>query len=218
MTDRDPTDPADPTDRWKERAGIAEQRAELSEQRADVSEHRADASERRADAQEVLITAQNVTVEASQATLADTRDALRAVMQEITELRETMQTVYLSKQEVEAQFPDRREVTRRRRLSLAILGTILFSFIQAHDVHVEECGPGARTERIIDTFLHEPDPPETLDERLRSVGSKPTSVVCDMSFPTHKHDELATNNGGQAVGFAIYGGVMLAVIVWYRRA
>lgn len=206
------------------RADIADQRADVAEHRADVAEHRADVAERRADsaetqsmAQDLRITAQVVNVETGETNLVEARAALESVASQITTLRETLQTVYLSRSELEEKFADRREVTRRRRASLIVLAVALFTFIQAQDLHVEYCGPGHRVERMVDVFLDSPLPRETLSDRMREVGRSPVSPLCDITFPTHRHGDAEHNPTARPSGFMIYGTAVLAAYVWYRR-
>lgn len=113
--------------------------------------------------------------------------------------------------------PTRAELNERRhtaaiRLCLAFL-LLVFVAVQFEDVHVEACGPGARSEVVLNAILSgrigASGNITTAD--IRAVGGKGKSNFgCDSFFPTHTHGGGSWPSSWNLVGllgYATIGGL-----------
>lgn len=96
--------------------------------------------------------------------------------------------------------PDRLEIEGKRRrwvltLIIVIVGVMFFT-----DHHTETCGPGARTERVVNAFLSG----ETNPRVLRRLAEPSTSIVCDIAYPLHSHRNEPYPSNESLIGVLLY--------------
>jgi hypothetical protein len=133
---------------------------------------------------------------------------------EVRELRETLQQVYLTREQMAQTFPTRAETTRKRVLASLILVVVVVIGVQVHDLHVEACGPGAAAKHAIETAA---DDPEIALAELVEAMYDPVPAHCDILFPTHRHNDVAAQSDHRPSGVALYLGIVFVVTYIYRR-
>ncbi len=105
---------------------------------------------------------------------------------------------------------------KRRRLLVGLLAALLL-VIWAHDQHVEECGPGARSEHAIEALLRG----EPRDEVARALEGVDAPKACDVTFPLHDHDDNGWPAAFNALGLLAFLALFIGLAGWllagYRR-
>ncbi len=98
---------------------------------------------------------------------------------------------------------------KRHRLLVSLLAALLL-MIWAHDQHVEECGPGARSEHAIEALLRE----EPRDEVVRAVEGAGAPKLCDVTFPLHDHDGNGWPAPFNVLGLLAYLALFVGLAGW----
>lgn len=110
-----------------------------------------------------------------------------------------------------ARRPPRREVERKRRLTALAVAVWSLLLIFVHDVHVEHCGPGSRTEAVVQAFLNGEDD----FERLRAASMPDSAFLCDLTFPLHSHDSPPREAAPAIIlGVVLYGAAITGGVWW----
>ena len=108
--------------------------------------------------------------------------------------------------------PSRVESTYRRRLSLLLVIFLIFITVQTVDVHTENCGPGRRSEEIVDGILTGKIDSQ---EAFREVSSEATpSWFCGATFPTHTHDGQEWPEPQHMIGLLAYLAFFGSLAAW----
>lgn len=110
-----------------------------------------------------------------------------------------------------AHRPPRREIERKRRLTALMVAIWSLVLIFVHDIHVEHCGPGSRTEAVVEAFLAGED--DVADLRAQSIPVSP--FLCDLTFPLHSHDSPPEQAAPAVIlGFILYGAAIGGGLWW----
>lgn len=126
--------------------------------------------------------------------------------------------------EAVASRPPREEVDLKRRRTIAALAVYGFALIFLQDQHVENCGPGARAEKVIVAVAAQraPEPGRTQGESSlakiqRIIAETEQSPLCDVTFPLHGHEERGYPSGWGVLGLLLYGGAGGGLAYWANR-
>ncbi len=98
---------------------------------------------------------------------------------------------------------------KRRRLLVGLLAVVAM-VIWAHDQHVEQCGPGARSQHAVEAQLRG----EPRDEVVRSVEGVGAPKLCDVTFPLHDHDGNGWPAAFNVLGLLAYLTLFLGLAGW----
>lgn len=138
--------------------------------------------------------------------LARIAEKLNQVLRELASIRTELQD-----------RPTRSETVQRRRGSILLILFIIVSVAWITDVHIENCGPGGRTEPIVERFLEQAHEGSGFDiEELMKTARRPLSDHCDITWPVHTHESDPWPSTGNLIGLASYILIFGALYVWYR--
>jgi hypothetical protein len=114
--------------------------------------------------------------------------------------------------------PRAHEVTRARRGSVLLMMLALLGAVFVLDEHVERCGPGHRSEYVLEALVTSASEGRrmTPEEFQRVVTEGTPSDWCGITFPLHTHDSEGWPQRQHALGFAIYAAAVLGGILWWR--
>lgn len=111
--------------------------------------------------------------------------------------------------------PTARNVTFWRRLSVVLVLVLVLVSIQTVDLHAEACGPGHRSEAIVDELvaghLH------SREDLNRVAAEHEPSGWCGFTFPTHVHDHKSWPRKQHLAGMAMYA-IIVALGAWWVLA
>ncbi len=115
--------------------------------------------------------------------------------------------------------PTAAELAFKRRRVVAAMLCCMFTIIFVHDIHVENCGPGARAEASIDAVINAPpnrEPGRTLEEVQKLINQQPPRPLCDLTFPLHGHDGERFPSPGALAGGMLYLIGAVVLYLWAR--
>lgn len=107
------------------------------------------------------------------------------------------------------------EAVKRRGAAMALAAFILLS-MQVQDIHVEACGPGARSQAGI-SYTAKTSVEEFDRSKMQRLLDSPVPGICDITSPLHSHDsDRFWPTGENLAGLLIY--LLLGILgyVWYR--
>jgi hypothetical protein len=150
----------------------------------------------------------DVQAAADSSAVEDARDGAYTIIDSmIGSVDDLVEEVVLLREAVDLR-PTAQDVSHRRRLSVAAMLLYGLLIIFGHDQHVEYCGPGARSERLLSEFAQIQEfTPEEIAALQRSYDVSP--AWCDVAFPLHSHDV----QGGFPGRWSILGGGIYAVLI-----
>jgi hypothetical protein len=143
-------------------------------------------------------------------------NAVMGLTTEVRGLRGDMNR-YAPRDEVERKFDSKERARAKRVTAIVALLFLLIGSVQFTGYYVQECGPGARSSRVLDSLLGGLD---SREEFLEISRDRP-QPVCDMIIPT-SGDEEGWPSKWNLIGFGMYsillvGGATLVYMV-NRRA
>lgn len=108
--------------------------------------------------------------------------------------------------------PTRAESNRRRRLAIWFFVLYGFLLFWGHDIHLENCGPGARNAAAIDAVAHGDFNPQDL-QKIASADH--TNWACDLVVPwfTHQPNDPWPNKLN-LYGIGAYTFLFIGLSIW----
>lgn len=112
--------------------------------------------------------------------------------------------------------PLRSEVTGGRRIAVFGVVALIVAVTQITDAHTEACGPGHRSEAVvelIDRAISEQQPLEP-GEISKAIENSTPGWVCGITYPTHAHDGHEWPEPQHIAGLLIYFFALLGLGLW----
>lgn len=114
-----------------------------------------------------------------------------------------------------ADRPTRSEAAFQRRLGSLTLFVMIVTTAWITDWHVEDCGPGHRSEAIVSALL---DGDIQSQDDLRRIAEKPKPWPCGILYPIHSHSATEDwPNDQNVVGLVLWIVVLTGSALWVLR-